>query len=326
MVATSEKSLCGLNCEGELVGNSRLDGVLVICTRNRIEDLRQCLGALGTCTDAPPLVLIVDASDGSETEELCIGLTQYGQLPFLIRYIRTTPGLTHQRNVGLAECDHDSGIVFFVDDDCLPQDGYFESLRQVFRSQPSCVGVGSAVVTVSSKGVPSMARITGATRVANFLRRLLGLRAAPYTINRATSNGPLLKPRQFPVRSEWLTGGAMAYRIKAAQTTRFDEDRLHGYAMGEDVEFSVRISAHGSLWIAPDVVMPHTASEVSSPDMRSLFRMYTVNRHHMVASNPDRFSRFALRRTLLATAMLELAAGRPQSALGIFDGFRASQV
>ena len=71
---------------------------LVICTKNRCYDLKECLDSIARQTIFPEELIVVDSSTDRMTEQL---IEDYKKvLEFPIRYIHTEPGLTKQRNIG----------------------------------------------------------------------------------------------------------------------------------------------------------------------------------------------------------------------------------
>ncbi len=85
---------------------------IVVCTRDRPEDLRNCLNSLGRLDPGPAQVLVVDNTAGDLA-------TKAVALEFGVRYIvEPTPGLSRARNRGVAESSTD--LVAFLDDDAQP--------------------------------------------------------------------------------------------------------------------------------------------------------------------------------------------------------------
>lgn len=83
---------------------------VVVCTRDRPEDLRRCLTALVRCTPAPAEILVVDNAPTND-----VG-AQVAQAFPAVRYIREPrPGLSHARNTGTQAAVGE--IVAFTDDD-----------------------------------------------------------------------------------------------------------------------------------------------------------------------------------------------------------------
>jgi GT2 family glycosyltransferase len=113
-----------------------LTASVVIITRNRPDMLRRCLEHLaGQGADE---ILVVDASDGSETLALLMDHPGVWYLDF--RGQRNK--MPASRNVGIASARGD--IVAFLDDDSLARPGWLAAIRGAFTEGVGCVG-GRAV-------------------------------------------------------------------------------------------------------------------------------------------------------------------------------------
>jgi GT2 family glycosyltransferase len=116
---------------------------VVVCTRNRPEQLRSCLTALQKVAYEPVEILVVDnAPTGTETWSLVMEFAQSDS-----RFQYTTeplPGLSRARNHGLANAKFD--LVAFTDDDITVDPGWPAALAAGFRSDPRAVCVTGVVV------------------------------------------------------------------------------------------------------------------------------------------------------------------------------------
>jgi len=100
---------------------------VVICTKNRPANLRECLSAIARLDPIPSEVLVVDNTQGNqETENL--------SREFGARYVvEPVPGLSRARNRGLVECDTE--IVAFLDDDAIPAPDWLGILMEPFADE-----------------------------------------------------------------------------------------------------------------------------------------------------------------------------------------------
>jgi glycosyltransferase involved in cell wall biosynthesis len=100
---------------------------VVICTRDRPESLKQCLGSLYVSTRKPMEILVVDNAPTSD-ETHCIVSSMTG-----VRYIlEPRPGLDIARNTGVLFSSGD--IVAFLDDDVTVHPHWLESLHRSFQT------------------------------------------------------------------------------------------------------------------------------------------------------------------------------------------------
>jgi GT2 family glycosyltransferase len=116
---------------------------VVVCTRNRPEQLRTCLAALRQVTYEPIEVLVVDnAPTGEQTRDL---VTEFALSDSRFRYTsEPLPGLSRARNHGLETAKFD--LVAFTDDDITVDPGWPAALAAGFTSDPAAVCVTGVVV------------------------------------------------------------------------------------------------------------------------------------------------------------------------------------
>jgi glycosyltransferase involved in cell wall biosynthesis len=97
---------------------------VVICTRHRPDELRNCLQGISRLTPGPDEILVIDNSEGDpETENVA---RAYG-----VRYlVERGSGLSYARNRGLAEST--SEIVVYIDDDAVPDEHWLEQIVAPF--------------------------------------------------------------------------------------------------------------------------------------------------------------------------------------------------
>lgn len=292
---------------------------LVVCTRNRPDDLHDAVESVLRCSDAPGHLWVVDSSNASESRRVCEEFAPRAAVVGVsLRYLHTTPGLCHQRNLALRLLPDDAGIVHYIDDDCIAQDGYFASIRQVYRERPSCVGVGTHV----SSRIPEPTESTSRRIHGRFLQASY-LKAKPRGVTRACATGGGQMPvSSVPEEVEWLIGCSMSFRAETARRYQFDQDRLSGYSAGEDLDFCLRISEEGELILAPHVTILHNESPVSRLTRRQTRAQLLENTHYLVHKFPERFSVGAFWFSV-AARVFESAVRRDRTdLLGVTDGVR----
>lgn len=138
----------------------------------------------------------------------------------------SAPGLTRQRNAGLAALAPDIDLVAFFDDDYLPGRECLAGIARVFAQNPGLVGVTGHILA------------DGVTTAGIDLARARAL------IARHDAAPPPPRPRLTPRIG--LYGCNMAYRAAAVRHERFDE-ALPLYGWQEDVDFAMRIARHGRI-------------------------------------------------------------------------------
>jgi GT2 family glycosyltransferase len=149
----------------------------------------------------------------------------------------------------------DVDLIFFVDDDVEFLPGYFGLVRGCFR-QEGVIGVGVSPLPNVRRNPSVVARLLGQD----------GLREG--TVNRSGTNIGRFSGSGF---AEWLPGCSMTYRRDAIGKVRFDE-RRGGYALGEDVDFGLRMHALGRLFWTSEPTIIHHQSPVNRLRRATLIR------------------------------------------------------
>ena len=254
---------------------------VVIATRGRPAVLHETLAGLARCDPQPAETLVVDGSDDGSAEPVARDAS--------VRYARSRPGLTIQRNVGLDLVAGD--VVVFLDDDTVPDPRLFAALADGYRD-PGIVGATGRVVEPDRRRFGNM---------RSPWRRLLpgGGREGSLTRfgypRRIQDEG-----RERDV--EYMLGGLMSARRDLAARLRFDE-RLTGYALMEDEDFSYRLSRLGRIRFLPSASVVHrriTADRYTAGG-RDFGRTVVLNRAYLFRKN--------FRRTPVARLQFALLIG-----------------
>jgi GT2 family glycosyltransferase len=256
---------------------TRLRHDVVICTKDRPDELRACLASLAAQTRAPDRVLVVDAS-GADQSDLVADAASGG---LDVRYRRSEPSTTRQRNLGIDEATGD--IIHFLDDDVVLEPGYLEAIDAVYGADPqgTMLGVG---------GLPTNL----ATPAPTVSRRVLGARGRPGRVLPSGRGVPVLAADKA-IDVDWLSGCCMSFRAVALGHERFDPryGGEEGYALGEDLELSYRIRQRGRLVVTPAARLVHLESPRNRWDRRRWGRADVVNRYERVCSGVGAYRRSA---------------------------------
>lgn len=111
---------------------------VVIATRNRPDQLAQCLDSLDAGTYQPSQIIVVDNNPSDAETELMIGVRAMSDARLV--YVRENrPGLAHAHNASLEHINHP--IVAFTDDDVLADKHWLESIVRVFEEDPDAACV-----------------------------------------------------------------------------------------------------------------------------------------------------------------------------------------
>ena len=116
---------------------------LIICTYKRKQALLKLLLSVESQNIYPDEIIIVDGSADNETQ-IMLDENQFKNL----RYCKVAPGqrgLTKQRNIGISQVSAVADIVFFLDDDTILNQDYFENILKSYTLFPKALGVGGYI-------------------------------------------------------------------------------------------------------------------------------------------------------------------------------------
>lgn len=270
-------------------------GLVVICTRNRPDDLAKALTAVDAV--APGIeVLVADSSDEAHLPEVRDVVGVHDDVTLLA----CTPGLARQRNQALDWLwahRPSAPYVHFIDDDTEVLPGYFDAITDAFAARPDLAGVGGVVLNQPRpRHVPTKRLFCLYSRAPGRVLPSGRVTIGHYEGDEATD----------PV---WLPGCAMSYRTTSITGRRFD-GRLEGYSLGEDMYFSFALSHDHPLAIAPEARVLHHFSPQNRMSRTRLAPVKIALLHRFVRENRGfgmRVSAFWL--AVFGDMLLKLADG-----------------
>ena len=113
---------------------------ILVCTRNRPEDVRRCVPTILANRFGDFELLVVDQSDGAETADF---LESTGDAR--VRYLPSrTRGLARARNIALLNAR--APLVAFTDDDCIIDECWIGALVEEFGQHPEIQGLYGRVL------------------------------------------------------------------------------------------------------------------------------------------------------------------------------------
>ena len=287
---------------------------VIICTRNRPDDLARCLDSLAAQTRPADEVWVVDASE----EPVAVGAT--GRSP--LHVVHTTPGLPAQRNLGLRQTQAD--VVAFFDDDVELEPDYLAALLAAYERHWAA-GVGGICGSTpgwrqSSEGAAWLKQVFGLTHVLAVGDRIRVLR----------SLGVIwIVQCLYEIPAEALPGHCMSFRRAAlADAGIWFDETLGGYADGEDLDVSLRLGRLHPLYQIPDARIVHHRSRAERAHMRRRFMTRTRNERYLhrklmprTLRNRLAFAWSTIGRLIIA-ASVGLKHRTPAPVQGVLDGLR----
>jgi GT2 family glycosyltransferase len=278
----------------------------VIATRARPELLREALESSLADLPQDAEIIVVDGDPERSAQATVQLLAGVGAR---IRYLAGPPGLPVQRNTGI---DAARGkVVVFTDDDCVVRPGMYEVLLSAYADS-SVVGATGWVVE------PREGRI-GSEKQSRLRWLVLG-GGRQGTMTSFGFRRPIVdvdRPREV----QYMPGTLMSARRSVAAEVRFDE-RLSGYALGEDDDFSYRLSRRGVIRYLPGAVVDHRALGTRTMDRRTQDRLVIINRIYLYRKNFNGSLRGALGFGALILVIFAHRAlnGEWQGMRGLIDG------
>jgi len=215
---------------------------LVICTKDRLEDLTQLLESILHHDPLPFEVIVVDDGHLTEipyAEDLAAaGVTVSHQR-------KPSPGICRSRNLGARLAR--GALVMYLDDDTILQPGYVREMIQLFRERPRVMGARGHSNTTDG---PGYRRSQGAW---HSLERFFLLRGEGHRVLSLGFGSPAWDDFDEPTEVEFLTG-CTTYRKSVFESLQYDEalEELGPYAFGEDLAFSHRVGKQ----LGPVVYLP----------------------------------------------------------------------
>lgn len=240
---------------------------VIIPTYNRPEELRRCIESIIGQTVKPDELIIVD--DGYLDELPCLNECENAGICYI--YLRKEPpGLTASRNAGINKASGD--IVFFFDDDVVLFPDYFqETLNIYFKDTDGKVGgVGGAIDNNKPLRITDKVR-----RLFERLFLVTGSREGEVLSSGFCTNfGDTDTPIGEPAYVDFLSGGVSSFRKEVFKEFQFNTDHYLRYGMGEDKDFSYRVSKKYRLVYTPRARLLHLESPAMSPNLYRKARMY----------------------------------------------------
>lgn len=249
----------------------------IIPTRNRERAIHATLKSLSKQSKQPAEIIIIDASDGVETEDLCRSVIK--GLQSAIHYLKAVSrGAASQRNEGIAIARF--SYIFFMDDDLLFEERCLEKLYDAIKSHPELGGV-NAMITNQKYSPPG--------KVSSLLFRYLN----GYYLDSYAGKclGPVMNllpedREDLPevVTVEWLNTTCTLYRKEALPHPPFPS-YFTDYSMFEDVTVSTIV---GKSWKLANARTARVYHDSQPGDHKSslfvLSKMELVNRYYVMTS------------------------------------------
>ena len=259
---------------------------LIICTYKRPGAILRLLNSVQEQERKPDEILIIDGSPDHGTSEA----VKFKKLPAL-KYFQVEAqdrGLTRQRNFGISKVNAASEVVCFLDDDIVLTLDYFKKLLETYQEKSDAVGAGGYILddvkwTKGGTAAFQEFEMDGYKRklgARNVLRKRFGLLSdQPPGIMPEFSNGfstGFLPPsgKIYPV--EFFMGGVSSFRKEIFERIQFSP-YFEGYGLYEDMDFCLRASRIGQLYVNTSAQLYHHHEESGRPNRYQYGKMVLRN-------------------------------------------------
>jgi glycosyltransferase involved in cell wall biosynthesis len=225
---------------------------IILATYNRPRDLSVTLSSVLKQSIKPFEILVIDDGD-LQSPPLRTQFLRSGIGYTYIKKPAAQRGLTRSRNIGIEQARGD--LIFFLDDDVYLFEDFLETCLYVYAAMPDIAGLGGVEIKPKAR---LKARLWFLFEAAFGITGFKKGRFLPSAFSTNLGN-PVLPTRLS--RVEFLGGASFSFRRAVFDTHRFCED-FQGYGLGEDKEFSYRISRTHPLICLPQARLYHYESPV----------------------------------------------------------------
>jgi len=245
---------------------------VIIPTYNRPLELKNCIKSILEQTVKPYELIVVD--DGNLSELPVKKECQEKGIHYI--YLKKDkPGLTESRNKGIGLASGD--IIFFFDDDVVLFPDYISEILSIYQNDKDGIvgGVGGEVVNRKPLKIRTCLR-----RLFDIFFLVTGFNEGKvlpsgFCVNYGDTEFTIKKIKKV----DFLSGGVCSFRKEVFKEFLFNSEKYLGYGLGEDIEFSYRVSKKYTLIFNPKARLLHLDSpKMSIDDMRE-GRMYMMNRY-----------------------------------------------
>jgi len=252
------------------------DVLAIVATKARPVALKRTFQSLAMQSAHPQAIIVVDASDDSDTRNICEnGIDDLGSEVLWIK--AEEQGAALQRNQGIVFANQQ--MVLFFDDDIVFEPKCIARLWEALHAERRLGGVNAMILNqrYHSPGAPTRLLFTllNGGRENTFAGKVIGP-----AINLLPEDRDGL-PDIVPV--EWLNTTCTMYRREALPSPPFDSF-FRGYSLMEDVALSIKVGERG--WKLANVrkarIFHDSQSGEHKSDVASRAEIELINRHYVM--------------------------------------------
>ena len=231
---------------------------VVVCTRNRLEHLKNCLLSLLKQSYPPKEIIIVDdcSYEDFNVYEYIKNyiaklkdrlLETFNDVEIILIKNKKNVGIATSRNVGVKTATGD--IIAFLDDDGFAHKHWLKNLAKNYEDK-KILGVGGPVVEIGRSMKTPQKLIKKLAYIKN------GKIFANYRIKEIRDTGYL--PKKFV---HFLQGGNMSFRRDVLLHVKGCDTNLIGNCYREETDLSFRVAKNGKLLFEPYAITYHNTAK-----------------------------------------------------------------
>ena len=261
---------------------------LIICTYQRPKAIVELLKSVQLQSIYPNEILIVDGSEDDDTKNI---LTKK---PFKnICYFKVTEkhrGLTKQRNFGIKKVAGGIEVVCFLDDDTILDENYFKELINSYTNYPNAVGIGGYITNEVEWKIQKEEKCSKKYYCIDGFKRKEGLRFRIRKFLKLIDKTPpgfmprfshgrsisFLPPSNKIYPVEFFMGGVSSFKKEVFDKIKFST-YFEGYGLYEDLDFCLRVSRTGHLYVNTSAKLAHHHEEAGRPNKFNYGKMVVRN-------------------------------------------------
>lgn len=272
-----------------------IDGVLIVCTRNRHEYLSKLLENLKLQTLLPRALILVDASDDAYfRKEGLLEVESVTKGRYDLHNLHCEPGLPSQRNYALEYISANPGLseskyICFLDDDIILNSDYFGRVEKLLSENADLACLGGYASNFPPNKVGIFRKIAGLGGHGDEGRVL------------STGFALTIHPTNEIQEVDWVPGFAMNFHHSKIRKHRFnDEIRMYG----EDLDF--QSSLVGPIATSKYLNLTHLHSPTGRKSLRHVTSYTDGFRWELAKSHRFGVRKFPVLYSTLALAFAEL--------------------
>ncbi|MEJ2648322.1 MAG: glycosyltransferase family 2 protein [Sedimentisphaerales bacterium] len=276
---------------------------LIVPTYNRPKDIMRLLRNLNLQIRKPDEVIIVDASETTETE-LVVESNMKGYA-YPVSYYRHEKGLTRQRNFAIDKTQYD--IIGFSDDDAIFEPDYLEKIMSIFKKdgKQEIGGASGFIYQIEGSQIPaidhhldemndssefssimeSFKKDAINLNISNWRKKIEHLVLLRRKSDREGTYCPL-RGKLYGIctpfkglREAGFLSGIAFYRKKVFDRERYSEF-FTNYGFGEDAYLSLKVQRFAKLVVHGEASAYHLHAPSGRPDLFLIGKMSARNRFY----------------------------------------------